>query len=1298
MERVGLLPSRIDVGVTKFVTRLKVMASTTTILVVGLWLYLMVSHWQLFVASDIKADSLNKVPQPGIDKKTNISWDFLIFAFQWPQSFCNKMLDRQYTSSCVVPTEVNQWTIHGLWPSTYSGEDVLNCNASYPYNETQLKDLRTDLKHYWPDLLDPDLSKLWSHEWKKHGTCAGILPELAGEYNYFKKTMDILKQFNFDRSSLKDAAKFSSFARYSSIHSCQLWNILTGSHYRNIAASRHNRSAVISVQLDESGWGCFVCGRKLFVWRFKQGHITRSSQCYRLALPASELCHSAKLVCLFPGQTNAPTPSVLAVSPEGVIRFWTNLHNELAFYERGLDLSGQECFSVTHLGEDKCLLATTSNQMILLTVSSENMQTQVEVHTMKPSQSMLSRVSSLFFGYSKNHTAQIRRVCAGEETREGRELYVLHDDVLQKWLIAEPGSEMVVYEKQLADVLVRHFQREFGLTSSDGLKTWLLDVQSTSSSVLLLAAVTNISLSRPKLHYAVVEMKPEASVPEGQDPVERIHLAEKSLPYTVAEEVALLDCHLLLPSPNSFASFVYSKSILLGCSVSSDVGPFFQEINVSDARTSIWGAGSIEGQCLFFNSAEGLISVKLNLPEPPSADESIVNQTRHDVSTLETSRFEISQSHLQTSLLVASPRRTDDKHRDSESDKLKGLKTAFLCACRSNLTKAENILEELFPFQGGEEGYTDSPLDQAVEQLSLELINDFPPADPRWAESVPQDSVTATGSLILIHQLQDKIKAHERLVSFLKTSGLWDRRNDNLIAFLFHSQLCLCIKSYMRDKYPNLIDAAIARVTEKDKLDHLPSGLTLRDVFYTEVSSIQKIFQGLLEEEEDLLGSDFSPRDSVTLISNVNSVYQAVLQEAWQVHESKALVYQAPENADIRLPTQPWTATSGPTGLRTLITKQHNLTIQHGVSNAEDVVAKSNLFHQLFILTELQLEGYVAQLESIRDCLSDASLEYGELEQKYIQERSALISPFVKSGQIERAATLAEKFCDFGILVELCDESNTGHKRLQHYMDYYANQGFSDFVFKYYIDRGLRGKLMTHFSHRPELREFLRQHDHISWLQDIETNNYAQAHVTLKKLADREKLSVSKKKTLLSLSKLSALAADDVNQEAIEGINEDLNVILHQEQLPSAVLQRLELDVEDMPVMHPYQLIELYTSDKNENANEYDFMKALDLLMMYIPKDDPKWLMLRQRIWSRAILRDSWTGIPGVDPFQFCKETVFFKTALKSLDAYSDDNLEDLLPSPDELLQSDELADVKDSKNFQYLIRLGMEKLSQISK
>ncbi|XP_071834119.1 nuclear pore complex protein Nup133-like [Apostichopus japonicus] len=1067
-----------------------------------------------------------------------------------------------------------------------------------------------------------------------------------------------------------------------------------------------DRSAVISVQLDETGWGCFVCGRKLFVWRFKHSQLTRANQCYRLALPASELCHAAKLVCLFPSQGDTQAPSVLAVSPEGVIRFWTNLHNELAFYERGLDLSGQECFSVTHLGGNTCVLATTSNQMILLSVSSQHMQTQVEVHNLKPSQGMLSRMSSLIFGYSKSHTAQIRRVCAGSDTSEGREVYVLHDDVLQKWLISEPGLETVIYEKQLGTVLVHHFQREMGLTTADGLKTWLLDVQPTSSSVLLLAAVTNINLSTPKLHYAIVEMKSESSMVEGQDPVDSIHVTDQSLPYKVSDEVSLLDCHLLLPTPGTSTSFVYGKNLLLGCSLSPDIGPVFQDINITNSRTSNWGAGAVDNECLFFNSSEGLVAVKMNLPEMPSMDESIVSQSRPDQSLLEVSRFEMSQSFLQTSLTVATPRKTDGISKDPGNDHLTGLKAAFLCACRSNLTQAENMLEELFPLDGGEDGYTDSPLDQAVKRLSLELINDFPPADPRWAESVPQDSITATGSLILIHQLEDKMKAHERLVSFLKSSGLWERLHSvsgEEAAQSSHSMLgehveklaaarALC---HQHSEYPNLIDAAISRVTDREKLDKLPSGLTLRDVFYTEVSSIQMIFQGLQEEQDDLLSTDFSPRDSVTLISNVNNIYQAVLQEAWQVHESKALVYQSSDSSDLKLPAQLWTASSGPKGLRNLISQQHNLTIQHGVKNAEDGVTSSNLCQQLFSLTELQLDGYCAQLESIRDCIGEEALEYGDLEQKYMQERSALVTPFVKFGQTERAASLAEKFLDFGTLVELCEDTATGQKRIQHYMDFYVNQGFPDFVFKYYIDRGQRGKLMTHFSHRPELSNFLRQHDHISWLQDIQTNNYTQAHMTLKKLADRESLSVAKKKTLLSLSKLSALAADEVDESAVKMINEDLHIISHQEHLPSSVIQRLQMDVDDMPVIDVYELIELYTGEKNVEANEYDFMKALDLLMMYIPNEDPKVPTIRQRIWSRAILRNSWTEIPGADPFQFCRQTVFFKTALMAMQAYSDSPKEEFLPSPDELLDSEELSPVKESKNFQYLLRLGMEKLNQ---
>lgn len=45
-------------------------------------------------------------------------------------------------------------------------------------------------------------------------------------------------------------------------------------------------------------------------------------------------------------------------------------------------------------------------------------------------------------------------MCAGSDTSEGREVYVLHDDILQKWLISEPGQETVSAVMSLVQILL----------------------------------------------------------------------------------------------------------------------------------------------------------------------------------------------------------------------------------------------------------------------------------------------------------------------------------------------------------------------------------------------------------------------------------------------------------------------------------------------------------------------------------------------------------------------------------------------------------------------------------------------------------------------------------------------------------------------------------------------------------------------------------------------------------------------------------------------------------------------------
>ncbi|XP_071497608.1 nuclear pore complex protein Nup133-like [Diadema antillarum] len=1079
-----------------------------------------------------------------------------------------------------------------------------------------------------------------------------------------------------------------------------------------------DRSANISVKIDESGWACLVCDRRLFIWRYKQTHSTRPGQCYQLALPATELCHRAELICLIPaagsgGEMDSQVIGALAVSPEGVIRYWPTAHHEIAYSERSLELAGQECFSLTAFGKHRCVLATTTNQLMLLSVSPSTMQSQVEVHTLKTNQGLFVRMSSFLFGGQKEETSGLRRVLAGCLGRESNALFVLQDSVIQKWSIMGPGQEKLIYEKQLDVLFKQHFQREMGATSMDNLRIWLLDMQLISNISVLLAAAVNTSASNPKVIFAVATLKDQMST-DAPTTLETFWISPTSLSFKGSEK-DILDRRLLLADPGGSMCHIYSQHSITCCSGVLDHTASFQDVSFSKSGDAIWGAGTIDGQAIFFSNNHGLITIKSMKSDLTSASFSMDESRLGGSSSLHESLHQsLLAAHSARDRLFHPAAVSQAVHQEhlllegssvEDRDKANGLKMAFLHSCKHDMSKAENLVQDLFLQDTLERGKTNSSLDQAVATLSQELIDDFPASDPRWAESVPQDSMASTGSLILLHQLEDKMKAHEHLIKFIKDVGIWDMLHSVAVRDTpqtTHSLLSehaeklgaarmLCNQPA---KFQGLIDAAISRALRRRKQDQVPSGLTQRDIFFRQVSKIEDFVSALLEEEQDLLSNELTPQDTVNIISNVNTIIHSVLQEAWHLHQSRSLVFQ-PHNmaATVSLPFISWIAASGPKGMRALLVQQHNLTVSRAVGCAEDAQSRSGLFRQLQALTDLLLEGYVAQLESTMLAEGEDSLAYAELEQRYTQERSAFIHPFLEFGQYERAAVLAEKYCDFGILVELCKTGPGSRDRLHYYMDQFSNKGFSDFVFKYYIDRGQRGKLLTDFAHRPELEEYLQPHDHLGWLQDLHTNSYSQAQATLTKLAMRESLSISKKKTLLSLGKLAALASNDRHGEEIREIDAELDIVMHHEQLPRELIHNLNLNEDDLPCMMPQQLIEMYVCDKNTSSNEYDFKKALDLLL-YIQKGSPIYNNLKLKIWSRAILKDSWNEMQGVDPWNFIKNSIFFKTVLL---AYREGlDLSECLSDPDSLLQDQELSEIRDSVQFQYLLQTGFEQIGRM--
>ncbi|XP_042669033.1 ribonuclease T2 isoform X2 [Centrocercus urophasianus] len=136
----------------------------------------------------------DKFPQSDSHSHT---WKKLYLAHHWPVTVC-----KMSANDCQDPPDY--WTIHGLWPD--KGEE---CNRTWHFNVTEIKDLMSDMRRYWPDVIHSSLNRthFWKHEWEKHGTCAASLPILDSQKKYFSKTLELYQHVNLNGFLLKAGIK-----------------------------------------------------------------------------------------------------------------------------------------------------------------------------------------------------------------------------------------------------------------------------------------------------------------------------------------------------------------------------------------------------------------------------------------------------------------------------------------------------------------------------------------------------------------------------------------------------------------------------------------------------------------------------------------------------------------------------------------------------------------------------------------------------------------------------------------------------------------------------------------------------------------------------------------------------------------------------------------------------------------------------------------------------------------------------------------------------------------------------------
>ncbi|XP_064484878.1 nuclear pore complex protein Nup133-like [Ornithodoros turicata] len=1026
----------------------------------------------------------------------------------------------------------------------------------------------------------------------------------------------------------------------------------------------------ISAKISSAGWAWLVCGRKLLVWQYKNG--TRNRNCQELLLPPSDLAHRADLALVLLRERMAP--AAIAVSPSGIVRYWPNVAHEGSSLDTVADLQGEECFSLTDAQPIGCILATTTSSLMLITPQTVDGQTILQCSALHAQQSLLlgigRRVSSFIFGAMPAQSSETRplvKVLAEpQEEDDEKVIYVLVRNSLQKWLLEEAGRERLCSECDLDRPMKEQFhaalwERENTLPSQ--LKAWCIDMQLTTDGVMVLMAALNPQVSQ-QLHFAlgVIDTHSPTSASSNKPcNFELFSVLKFVEQYTERDEESLLSYKFVLPSVNRRSSYVYNSSRVF-CIGSFDGSSDMDIIDFKHDR--ILGAGSYEGTPLFHSFTNGIVCVRS------------IHAPAHDISAT-------------PEILMQEPVAADPESETVEEKRYSKLRSAFVLFCRSELLKSEAIIDEMFP-----SGEGNAALDQSVATLSERLIDDIPVSDPRWSQS-GHAVAPSTMSVIIHHQLEDKLQAHKLLLNFLKGVGLWGRlrtitvRGTPMATRLLlkeHAEKLVAAMQLrsLQVQHMALVDACIKRTIQDRTL--MPTGkLTATDHFFQMVSGLDSIFPAFLDEEEEQLKKDCSPKEEFTLITTVNNIFVKVLQDACLFRDKERFAYEAEQETNVEY--FPWTAFAADT-----LTKQHALTVSNAVPLADDAPSRGQVFQQLTDLADLILHGYKVRLDS----LSHNSMAYEALELKYQQDRTRLIAPLVKASQYERATALAEKYYDFGSLVEIC-EATDNQTRLRGYMTNFAGQDFPEFVFKWYLDKGHTGKLLQQpVAYHGDLSRFLRGHDTLSWLHNIQTGDLSSAAKTLKNLGLQEERHLSKKKTLLSLSKLASLASEEpfqVRNANVENVSREHDLIMYQETLPASLLEAYCMDPDDMRVLTPEEMIQMYTSEDNVNADEYDFMKALELID-FLTADSSRMEELRLQIWCQAILRDQWEDLDTDNPIETMKSLLFYRVIELAFSQGA--SLQEFLPSMNDLLTAGQLETLSDNDSFKFLLRAGYEHIQRL--
>ena len=943
----------------------------------------------------------------------------------------------------------------------------------------------------------------------------------------------------------------------------------------------------LSARIEQSGWALLIDNRKLFAWKVSSNLIKKTMSCFEFQLPASSSAHQSCLVAMLESnQNNVSKTSLVCVSTEGSVRYWPSLTQPTVFVESTVNMdSDARCCRVQAVMPYGCVVVTNTNQLYQLSPSNST----IGCHHISTNTGVLSSIGKRMSSFWSQPTLNVCKyppvLCNGTIDCDADERYFFlsADHKLQKWELVGTAFGMwkMLFQVDLR-ICVNDYTGLKELTSQETVDdVQVLDMKTTGYGIVML-----LRLIVPGGAISVIGTFKTSS---DDYMLERLQRIDSDGGFDG-------ELDLLVPFGGYQAYISNSNTIVSLPLIPTTRGP----VKVSLRKgAGILGVGCIGTETVYLTQRDGLVNLKVSyVPEPILLEQTQVNM--------------LNDSSVEQIGTTADP---TDVHGI--------LRSAFILHSQGKVQNIINVISSIEP---------NKDVTDAVKKVSVELLDGYPPSDPRWSTSNPAFPPT---SVLLLNQLRDKEKIHEEYLNFLSVYDVLDKISSNELIDDVKIYLCenaemlrcaitlLELPSHLGD----IIDDVINSPYLSAEVDESDEQTNRKDAFFGKVTHIAKFFHALLKFEADELSSIQAIQKQVDIILYISEIVTSCFQSAWQYRQNTPHRYTS-------LVHVPWTCSSA--GNRVLLAHQIDLIITQALGNVDSVKSGCGLTRQTVLLSDLLFDGYIREVASLKGSGSNRAVE---MEEEYNGERTRVISALMKAGYIEEATTLAEHYKDFKMLIVLSEETNDVSK-LKYYKGVFKEDGFNDILYKWYVEKGAWKQLMTN-GETENFDTMLATHKQLNWLHFLGANEYAKASDALTQLASDEKELNDRKKSMLVLANLSILAADapsEAIEEKMATIDQHLDVVNYQEQ----IFASLNKDASEAAPMSPDELINLCLDDNTGVLTEPQYITLVELLQLIPVSDDRRPLLLD--IWAKCVLQEEWDeSLINVDSVAVVSQKTFYK-------------------------------------------------------